>query len=164
MIKIDFLKNHKSAITKLIEIWHEGIAKIWLPDYSIDKVKEQFNNHLNDNSLPITLVAFSDGMQPIGMCSLRENDGLNSNLTPWLGSLVVDYAYQCKGIGKELINATKQKARDLGYKKLYLFAFDINIIPYYVSLGWKTIGTDEYKGHKIAIMETELENVYSFTT
>lgn len=61
------------------------------------------------------------------MASLRENDGLATDHSPWLASLVVDPAYQGKGIGKQLIDAIKQQAKSLGYLELYLLDFDPTI-------------------------------------
>jgi N-acetylglutamate synthase-like GNAT family acetyltransferase len=41
---------------------------------------------------------------------------------PWLGSLIVDKGNQGRGIGALLIDATKNKAKDMGFDKLYLVA------------------------------------------
>jgi len=50
------------------------------------------------------------------MCSLRENDGIRPDITPWLGSLVVDPKYQRQGIGNMLIDTTLLKARSFVLK------------------------------------------------
>jgi hypothetical protein len=89
MIKIDLLKNHPQVIPILAGIWYETLGKIYVPDVCITQVIKKFEEHLNDTNLPITCVAFYEN-KPIGMCSLRENDGIRPDLTPWLGSLVVD--------------------------------------------------------------------------
>ncbi len=155
MIKIDFLKNHPNTISALAEIWYEVLGKIWVPDIPIERVITRFKDHLNDQDLPITFVAL-DGEIPVGMCSLRENDGIRPSLTPWLGSLVVDPKYQKQGIGKMLIDVTVRQAKELGFEKLYLFAFDPNIPEYYKRLGWWKIGMDEFKSHPVTVMEVEL--------
>lgn len=152
MIKIDFLKNHPSCIPRLAEIWHEGLGKIWLPDVPVEGVIERFSDHLNNDKLPITFIALY-GNKPVGMCSLRENDGIRPDIKPWLGSLVVDSKYQKQGIGKMLIDAIKNKAEELGFDKLYLFAFDSTIPEYYSRLGWSTIGMDNFRQHPITVME-----------
>ncbi len=90
------------------------------------------------------------------MCSLRENDGIRPDLMPWLGSLVVDPNYQKQGIGKQLIDATKEKAKQLGFKQLFLFALDPLIPNYYQTLGWQTIGMDQFKGNPVTVMEIGL--------
>ena len=93
MIKIDLLKNHPNARPALAYIWHEVLGKIWVPDVPVERVIARFADHLNDQALPITFVAL-DGDLPVGMCSLRENDGIRPDLTPWLGSLAIDPKYQ----------------------------------------------------------------------
>lgn len=93
---------------------------------------------------------------PIGMCSLRKDDGVRPDLTPWLGSFVVDPKYQNQGIGKMLIDAVMRKTKELGFEKLYLFAFDATITQYYERFGWKKIGMDEFKSHPATVMEVEL--------
>lgn len=155
MFKIDLLKNHPQHITKLVQIWHEEIASIWTPDACLNRVQEKLHEHLNDQNLPITFIAL-DREVPIGMCSLRENDGIRSDLGPWLGSLVVDSQYQNQGIGKMLIDVTLNKARELGFNKIYLCAFDPTIPQYYQRLGWKKIGVDQFKSHTLTVMELML--------
>ncbi len=156
MITIDLLKNHQDSIPRLAAIWHEVLGKIWVPDVPIERVIQKYDSHLNDTQLPITFVA-TDGEKPVGMCSLRENDGIRPDLTPWLGSLVVSPDYQKQGIAPLLIEASQQKAKDLGFKKIYLFAFDPTIPDYYSRLGWSVIGIDEFKGHAVTVMEFSLK-------
>ncbi|MDP3560391.1 MAG: GNAT family N-acetyltransferase, partial [Legionellaceae bacterium] len=71
-------------------------------------------------------------------------------------SLIVDSAYQKKGIGGMLIDATKQKAIEMHFEKLYLFAFDPTLPVYYARFGFNKIGMDEFKGHPVTVMETTL--------
>jgi N-acetylglutamate synthase-like GNAT family acetyltransferase len=155
MIRIELLKNHPNAILALANIWHEVLGKIWVPDISVERVITRFADHLNDSNLLITFVALDSDL-PVGMCSLRENDGIRPDLTPRLGSLVVDPKYQKQGIGRMLIDATVLKAKELGFEKLYLFAFDPTIPEYYERLGWNKIGMDEFKSHPVTVMEVEL--------
>ncbi len=155
MITIELLKNHPDSIPRLVDIWHEGSATTWLPDVCLNRVQEQLHEHLNENSLPLTFVAF-DGITPIGMCSLRVNDGIRADLSPWLGSLVVDLNYQKKGIGKMLVEATKNKAKELGFTQLYLFAFDPTTPNYYERLGWIIMGMDKFKEHPMTLMSVTL--------
>jgi predicted N-acetyltransferase YhbS len=154
-IQISLLKDHPDSIPLLAQIWFEVLGKIWLPEVPIQHIEQKFITHLNDNTLPLTLVAH-DGNKPVGMCSLRENDGIRFDLTPWLASLVVHPFYQNHGIAKLLIDKTKQKATDLGFKKLYLFAFDQTIPFYYEKLGWYKIAEDKFKEHPLTVMEINL--------
>lgn len=155
MLKIDLLKNHPSTIPRLAKIWQEVLGSIWVPDVSIERVEQNFLKHLNENIMPLTFIVLDNG-NPVGMCSLRENDGIRPDLTPWLGSLVVDPAFQKQGIGKMLMDMTKQKAKTLGFETLYLFAFDPTIPNYYEQLGWQKIGMDEFNSNRVTVMEVIL--------
>jgi GNAT superfamily N-acetyltransferase len=167
MITLDLLKNHLEAMPQLANIWHEVLGKIWIPDKTTEQVIQEFSSHLNDKTIPITLIALDDG-KPIGMCSLREDDGIAPDFIyaglsaeavtkiVWLGSLVVDPSHQKQGVGKLLIEATKNKAIELGFNKLFLFALDKTLPNYYSRLGWTVIGQDEFKGHPVTVMEAAL--------
>lgn len=155
MIKIDFLKNHPQTIPILANIWQEVLGKIWMPDIPIERVIASFEDHLNEKVLPLSFVALNDDAA-IGTCSLRKNDGIRPDLTPWLGSLIVDPKYQKQGVGKMLVDVAAIKAKELGFKKLYLFAFDPTIPEYYQHLGWKKICMDEFKFHPVTVMELRL--------
>lgn len=177
MIRIHSLKDHPHTIPRLAQIWHEVLGKKWLPEVPVEKIIQNLQGELNllnnidDNSsqidksiltdqpdydsLPITLVALYNNI-PVGMCSLRVNDGIREDLTPWLSSLVVDPEYQSKGIGRLLIENIKAEARILNYKKLYLFAFDPELYKYYQKFDFKIIGMDEFKNHQVTVMESYL--------
>lgn len=155
MLIIDYLKHHPGSILPLARIWHEVLGQIWVPDVPISRVEENLRNHLNTEQLPLTFVAFHEN-KPVGMCSLRVNDGIRPELTPWLGSLVVSADYQKQGIAQMLIDQTKQKAQQMGFKTIYLFAFDRTIPEYYTRLGWNKIGMDEFRSHPVTVMEIML--------
>lgn len=138
-VTIKFLKDRQDCIPVLADIWCDVLGKIWLPDVPKNRIVENLKLHLNIDSLPLTLVAF-EGDIPVGMCSLRANDGIRPDLMPWLGSLVVSAEHQHKGIGSKLIQSTVDKARQMGFEKLYLFAFDKTIPEYYQQLGWVGLG------------------------
>lgn len=154
-IKIAYLKDHPEVIPELAKIWHEVLGDIWISDISIEQVEQGFYDELNDNLLPLTIVALK-GTKVIGAVSLYENDEIRADLTPWLESLVVDKAYQYRGVGKLLVQKVKQKACDLHFKKLYLFAFANNLVTYYEQLGFQSIGIDKFKGRNVTIMESTL--------
>lgn len=100
-------------------------------------------------------MALYDG-RPMGSCSLQLNDGIRPDLKPWLGDLVVAAKYQNQGIGKMLLDVAIKKAKDLGFAKLYLFAFDPSIPEYYARFGWKKIGMDKFNSHPVTVMEINL--------
>jgi hypothetical protein len=73
-IEIKFLADCKEHIPSLAILWFEEISKHWVPNASIDRAKENLLKHINNDKMPLTLVALQDG-KAIGMASLRENDG-----------------------------------------------------------------------------------------
>lgn len=155
MLKIELLKQHPTLVPVLTNMWHDLLGCIWVPDVTIERVQAKFHEHLNDDKLPLTLVAF-DNDKPVGMCSLRENDGIQPDLKPWLGSLVVDKSHQGQGVARVLIDETKTRAKGMGFDKLYLFAFDPTLPDYYQRHGWKIIGMDEFKDHAVTVMMIDL--------
>ncbi len=61
-----------------------------------------------------------------------------------------------QGVDKLLGQEAKQKALDLHFKKLYLFAFEPNLVTYYEQLGFQSIDTDRLKDRAVTIMESNL--------
>jgi len=151
MITIELLKNHPDAISSLAKIWHELLGQRWAPDVQLEDVEQKFYTHLNEAKLPLALVALAND-KPIGMCALRENDGIREELKPWLGSLIVDKRYQNRGIGKQLMDAMKTYAKNMGFSELYLLTFDLTLPEYYQRHGWKKIGIDVLKSHPVTVM------------
>ena len=149
-IKIDILKNHPKAIPTLSKIWHEVLGKIWMPEVGIDEVESLFYEELN-RDMPLTFVAL-DGEIPVGSCTLHSTDDVRPDFGPWIESLVVDAAHQNKGIGKMLLDFTVAKARELGFKSIYLFAFDPSLTQYYSRFGWEEIGVENFKSHQVRLM------------
>ena len=155
MPEIALLKHHPDKIPALAAMWYELLGRIWVPDVTIERVETRFHQHLNDDTLPLTLVALENN-KPVGMCSLRSNDGIRPDLTPWLGSLIVDKPEQGRGIARLLIDATKDKAKTMGHETLYLLTFDPTLPDYYCSLGWKHIGMDSLLSHDVTVMKIDL--------
>lgn len=155
MITIDLLKNHPDAVPSLAKLWYDLLGHFFAPNLPVKSVEGRFQDHLNSTELPITLVALDEGT-PVGMCSLREYDGIRPDLVPWLGSLVVHPDFQKQGIGKLLIDATKKQAQAMGFQKLYLFTIQPTKSHYYERLGWTKIGGDQFEGHPATVMEIAL--------
>lgn len=155
IITIGSLANYQHHIPELAKLWYENIGQCWSPSTTLEQAEQKLISHCNVNQLPMTLVAFEAGM-PIGMASLRINDGIRPDLKPWLGGLAVSKQHQHKGIGKQLVNAIKFKSKEVGYSTLYLLTFDKTIPGWYESLGWEIIGIDHLIGHPVTVMSIEL--------
>lgn len=154
MIKIDLLKNHPDVIPELSNIWHELLGKIWMPEIGIEEIESLYYEEMKLD-MPLTYIAL-DGEISVGSCTLQLTDDVRPDLGPWVESLVVDPKYQKQGIGKMLLDVTVEKAKELGFEKLYLFAFDPTIPAYYQRFGWKKIGMAEFKSHPVTLMEIGL--------
>lgn len=155
MVMIELLKNHPDVIPDLAKIWHELLGQRWVPDVKLEDAEQKFRAHLNEEKLPLAFVALEND-KPIGMCALRENDGIREELKPWLGSLIVDKRYQNQGIGKQLIDVVKTYAKDMGFGELYLLTFDPTLPQYYQRHGWQNIGVDILKSHPVTVMSIAL--------
>jgi GNAT superfamily N-acetyltransferase len=151
MIKIDLLKNHPRTIPTLAKIWHDVLGKIWMPEIGIEEIESLYYEELQQD-MPLTDVALY-GEIPIGSCTLELNAGVRPDLRPWIGDLVVSPQYQKQGVGKMLVDVAVEKAKALGFEKLYLLVFDLSITEYYQRLGCKKIGMDEFKSHPVTLME-----------
>lgn len=154
-ISIQKLVNCQEHIKTLAKLWYEEISRHWVADSSIEKAKQKLIVHANLDILPMAFVALHDN-QPIGMACLRENDGIRPEVTPWLGSLVVNPAFRGYKIGETLINTIKCEARKFGHQILYLLAFDPTIPEWYARLGWKNIGDDKLFDHRVTVMNISL--------
>lgn len=150
-LSIDALKKHPYAIPALANLWYEVLGKIWMPEIKMEEIESLYYEELKKD-IPSTYIAL-DGEVPIGSCTLELDGGIRPDLRPWIGDLVVLPKYQKRGIGKMLHDVTVEKAKVLGYDKLYLFTFDPLIPGYYERFGWKKIGIDEFKSRPVTVME-----------
>ena len=154
-IEIKLLKECQSHIPTLAGLWYQGISKQWVPNSSIQRAAASLHDHLNHDTMPLTMVALSQG-KAIGMASLRENDGIRPDLFPWLGSLVVDPNHQRQRIGEKLIDSVINQAKIFGHRELYLLAFDQTIPAWYSRLGWNIIGNDQLFNHPVVVMRIDV--------
>ncbi len=155
-IEIKLLADCPHCIPQLARLWFEEIGCQWIPGATIEQAKQTYIEHLNNDELPLTVIAIHKN-QAIGMISLRAYDGIREDLTPWLGSLVIQADYRKQGLGTLLIEIIKAQAKEMGFDKLYLFVLDASLLEWYQYLGWKKIGVDTFKQHPVIVMESDTE-------
>src|SRR5437870_1341133 len=109
-IRIVYLKDYNEYITALSQ-WAFDTWSHYNPRATRKSQIEKFTTHCNIDTLPLTLLALDDNDKPIGMCSLRETDGIRPDLIPWLGSLYVTLSHRKQQVGEKLIDATKRIAK-----------------------------------------------------
>jgi N-acetylglutamate synthase-like GNAT family acetyltransferase len=155
LLEIKPLIDCQQYIPSLAKLWYQEIRQHWVPGSTIEQTQQELKIHSQKDKLPMAFVACYQG-KAIGMACLRDNDGVKSQLTPWLGSLVVEPAYRKQRVGEVLINAVRAQAKKLNFNKLYLLAFDPTIPSWYAKLGWQDIGTDHLFGSKVQLMQVNL--------
>ncbi len=153
-MKILKLSQCPEVISQATKLCYKSLVQRWSPENSLEKIESWFKHWLNDD-IPLAFIALQDS-KVVGMCSLQLDDGLHSNLIPWLGDLCVAEEHQNQGIGKSLVEAVKKKAKEEKFEKLYLFAPDPSVPPYYSRLGWKVIDTNVFHGNPVTVMEINL--------
>lgn len=154
-IDIKLLADCPYCVPELARLWFSEIGERWIPNANVEKAKQKYIEHMNSDELPLTFVAI-DKHQPIGMASLRANDGIRDDLTPWLGSVIVKPDYRQQGIATALIEKVKQQAQDMGFDKLYLFMLDHALLNWYKKIGWQVIGHDQLFEHPVIVMKIDL--------
>jgi len=94
-----FKLNQRSEVSRAAaSLCHQLIGKKWSPEYSLGQTESWFLDWLNDD-IPLAFVTLEENTL-VGMCSLQFNDGIRSDLMPWLGDLCVARTHQGRGIGK----------------------------------------------------------------
>jgi GNAT superfamily N-acetyltransferase len=137
MLKI-YPLHEKKSLYPILAYWS---YIYWFRDRDIpfEIVMQEYKKRASVNELPYSFVALWDGF-PAGMVSIRKTDLLSrEDLTPWLSALYVLPDYRNRGIGSELIEAVLNSSREIGFKKIFLFLDQRDIIElerYYSARGW----------------------------
>ena len=103
-----------------------------------DELEEKINNKIkkiidNFNNLYYCKLVLLDDEQLIGFISIFETDGEERmDLKPWYATMYVKKEYRGKGYSKILNTAIIRKAKNRGFKKLYLKS---DLVNYYEKFG-----------------------------
>ncbi|MBA8877602.1 GNAT family N-acetyltransferase [Phyllobacterium myrsinacearum] len=101
---------------------------------TMQETVDAFMAFLEPDSRQKAFVALHAGI-PSGLVLLIDNDlESHTHLVPWLASLYVAPPFRSKGIGKQLISAAENAARELGHPELYLYT---DKPDYYHAVGWQ---------------------------
>jgi predicted N-acetyltransferase YhbS len=125
-----------------------------LPEETLETRRAKLRAHLNREALPIAWVAH-DGDEAIGTAALRVCDLEGyERLTPWLGGVYVFPRHRRRGIGSALCAAVEEKARAMGFGRLYLFTLDQQRL--YARLGWASFEWAHWRGRESDVMVKRL--------
>ncbi|MBW1710279.1 MAG: GNAT family N-acetyltransferase [Deltaproteobacteria bacterium] len=151
-IRTDCLTDDESVISTLAE-WHYNAFSEHNPVDSIERRITWLKKQVGSKQIPITVVAFSEGI-PLGSASLVAHDmETRQDLSPWLATVCVAPEYRKKGVGSALVEKIVEKAKKLGIKTLYLFTWDREKM--YARLGWSVFERTEYHGEQVVIMSIQ---------
>ena len=158
MLSISFLADYPANLLTVsswvYEEWGEH-----MPGLTLEDLTRVFRGHLNQDRLPLTLIAHLDG-QPAGTASIYIRDmDIRPDFSPWLAAVYVDPPYRKQGIGSELVKAVERTARKLQISRLYLFTPDQE--HFYTRLGWSVLECVEYRNQEVVVMNKFLEEQWS---
>ena len=112
--------------------WGEKKTKSEMQEY----IKRKKNKILDEDKY-ISILGLINENELVGFISLFKTDGDDrTDLSPWYATMYVKEKYRNKGYSKILNNAILKKAKELGYKKVYLKT-DLN--NYYEKFGARYI-------------------------
>ena len=153
MIEIVALFDRPKFIP-LVAGWNWTEWRDLLPCASCEAFADDLRAKTRRDGIPITLLAFDDGV-PVGTVSLLADDlESRSELTPWLASLYVAPEKRGRGLGKMLAQHAVDAARGFGIGKLYLYTPGQE--SFYQQLGWEFFETTQFRGRAITIMRQHL--------
>lgn len=152
MIKILNLKEIPEHLTTLAQ-WHHKQWSYLNPGESIDQRITRMQMCLNDDLIPSTFIAKEQEL--LGSATLVKHDmETKQQLSPWLASVYVAPSHRCRGIGTQLVLYVMRQAKLAGLDTMYLFTPDKE--SFYHKLGWRLVCKEQYHGHKVAVMQTQL--------
>lgn len=132
-IEIDYLANNQQFLREVAGYWCREWSKSW-DEEAINIKVEKLKKKANTRDLPILFVS-KDGDRLVGTAGLFKEDlDGREDLSPWLGGVYVKEEYRNKGFATEMINRVLELAKDLGYKRLYLYTESASGL--YQKLGW----------------------------
>lgn len=155
-LEIKYLKDCPEYIKTCAE-WSFSSWGHYTPERTFADFIKSRQEYLNDYKLPLTMIALYNNI-PVGMCSLAANRGILPELTPWLATLYVTPEYRSQGIGKALEQAICNKAKSLGFDKIYCFTSDLSIISWYQENGWSIRCNSEIHDHTVIVLEKNTKN------
>lgn len=153
-IEIVYLEDHNRFV-HLCAVWAFKTWGRYNKEFTLEKRIESFSQHSRKNQIPLTILALDEG-RAVGMASLRPNDGIRPDLTPWLGSVFVDPLLRKQGIGQLLVEEVCRIAKELGYPKVYLLTYEPHLPLWYSKLGWQAVGHDICHGNPVTVMQFDV--------
>jgi ribosomal protein S18 acetylase RimI-like enzyme len=110
-------------------------------NWSKEKVYAYMKASFNDKLLPMTIIAFNENKEEIGMCHVTMRDlDCRPDIYPYIANLYIDKKYRNKGICKYILDAAIKEAKCIGLDRLYIYTEHVGL---YEKYGWEFIGNVE---------------------
>jgi GNAT superfamily N-acetyltransferase len=95
--------------------------------------------HSREDDIPMVFIASVDGVPAGAVALLRADLFSRQDLFPWMADLYVLPEFRSKGVGSALQDMIIGKARELGYREIYLYT---PLSGYYERKGWEYLGDE----------------------
>jgi GNAT superfamily N-acetyltransferase len=121
---------------------------------SVEEESKRLNELASDSQGQAGFVAYW-GETPAGTCLLipKEIEPCHP-VTPWLAGLFVVEEFRERGLGKALIKAVEEEARDRGHGQIHLYTDEAE--AFYGKLGWTVAERDVWQGIPTVLMSKRL--------
>jgi GNAT superfamily N-acetyltransferase len=116
--------------------WHWLEWGVLDPHADETKWRTQLASRCHDDDIPFTLVALVDG-EPGGCVSVCRDDGDDrfADRGPWVSGMVVVGPARNMGVGRALLTAGEDEARDGGCNELWVWTAEAG--PFYERCGYR---------------------------
>lgn len=153
-MQLSLLKDCQETIPTLVD-WIYAEWRSYDKTLTKEKLAASFQERMNADKLPITLVALKEG-KPIGVVSLKNHEDSSleplSHGNPWLGSLHVVPAERNQGIERGLLDAAKSLAAHFGHTSIFFYISNPALVDWYVQQGAKQLETRTFRNHPVSVM------------
>lgn len=134
-------------------IWDEW--RHLLTQESLAEFESWFRLGGRGDGLPTTLVWIEAGT-PVATVSLENDDmELRPDLSPWLASLYVTPAWRGRGLGRALVAAAENAAREREVRELFLYTPAQE--SFYGALGWEVLERCDFRAQPVTVMRRQLQ-------
>ena len=152
-ITVSRLIAHREVLPLVAE-WFRNEWPDWYGPGGPGNVEQDVQSFSNEGSLPLGILAFSDGA-PCGAAALKaESIPSHTHLRPWAAAGFVVPGLRGQGIGARLLSALEVEAKALGYSSIYCGTATANTLLQRAQ--WRVIDSVQLHGKDVSVYEKSL--------